>query len=897
MLAVKVKNGGDGDVEDGSHHENNKDGEDLYNYDEPSDGEIEDDDDDGHNNNNTNGQEDFGDSGTASKPPQPGHVIELKAAIDTDDEFHDNDHRQEGVENGREQGEEEEEEEEEGESPRTPPPLPAKEHSSSPKAKRERQDSDVDDAPKKSKHRHHSSSKKDKSNRSSKSSSVSSSSRRSPKAETTTTTTTGENPKPKICLPKKYQEDQWKSSGKNGDGFTKDSSVEKRKKRSSSSADSDSSSYDDEYFKRMASRSKDPFQDPTDKELFIENLWKHIKGSELALCAHKSSTDCLIWLVESVRDNAILRKVTEGFAPDRLSADRLKDESISSVLETLIESLIRVLIEEEEKEFDTSTARWCIKYLDGLAKIVEDGIVELLSDISGCRMVIVVMEAIGGIRIGRHWSRQNMRFGSGVKINLQAEIEKDISFRELPSPFKHHLKRFAKSLVLELPEEDILDLLFGRATQVAQYLLFILKVRYPELCQMVVKKLVEIVFDRRIEHREMITQSASSAYIVEIIMMVASETRLSKIWTKYLKGSLENLWRHDIANFIVQRLIDAIKDEHLFTDVCDEIFPSLEEIFKCNRAGIGVCLAKACQDFTSMQNEFINALFKAYHCYEPKEKQLDLVPSMLFIEMKFPPPRQHFNGGPNYRNNNSYHYNNNSNNNSSNNNSSFGDNGNASKLQIWLHGSLMLQYTMSFADTNKVCKSLMSLSTDDLVKIAKDRSGSHVIDAFIHGTNVPLKYKSDLVERFLGRYHSLSLDKFGSRIVENIISLSDDDVKNAIMGELSRHESQLSSNRNGWFVAKKVGLQTFKNRPDDWRAAEQSRERKRRIFGEFVGGSATGGGGSGLGAGGMPQLRPMNNSNRGGGLGGGGRSFNGFNNHNNHHYMKRGRFQHNYNHQ
>lgn len=123
----------------------------------------------------------------------------------------------------------------------------------------------------------------------------------------------------------------------------------------------------------------------------------------------------------------------------------------------------------------------------------------------------------------------------GVKINLQAEIEKDISFRELPSPFKHHLKRFAKSLVLELPEEDILDLLFGRATQVAQYLLFILKVRYPELCQMVVKKLVEIVFDRRIEHREMITQSASSAYIVEIIMMVASETRLSKIWTKYLK--------------------------------------------------------------------------------------------------------------------------------------------------------------------------------------------------------------------------------------------------------------------------------------------------------------------------------------------------------------------------
>lgn len=127
--------------------------------------------------------------------------------------------------------------------------------------------------------------------------------------------------------------------------------------------------------------------------------------------------------------------------------------------------------------------------------------------------------------------RSNWHF-VGVKINLQAEIEKDISFKELPSPFKHHLKRFAKSLVLELPEVDITELLFSRATQVAQYLLFILKVRYPELCQMVVKKLVEIVFDRRIEDREMITQSASSAYIVGKLSSLYFYVNLQKL-TKF----------------------------------------------------------------------------------------------------------------------------------------------------------------------------------------------------------------------------------------------------------------------------------------------------------------------------------------------------------------------------
>lgn len=125
----------------------------------------------------------------------------------------------------------------------------------------------------------------------------------------------------------------------------------------------------------------------------------------------------------------------------------------------------------------------------------------------------------------------------GVRVNLETEIMKDISFKELPSSFKHHLKRFAKILVLDANDSEIKDILFGRATQVAQYLLFVLKVRYTELCQMVVKKLVEIVFTER-QDRDYITQSASSAYIVEIIMMIASETRLSKIWTKYLKVDL-----------------------------------------------------------------------------------------------------------------------------------------------------------------------------------------------------------------------------------------------------------------------------------------------------------------------------------------------------------------------
>lgn len=122
---------------------------------------------------------------------------------------------------------------------------------------------------------------------------------------------------------------------------------------------------------------------------------------------------------------------------------------------------------------------------------------------------------------------------------------------------------------------------------------------------------------------------------------------------------------------------------------------------------------------------------KAYDCYEPKGKQLDLIPSLLFVEVPV-----NMNNGGRFGPGNGSNY------------SSGSGGGGGSKIQIWLHGSLMLQYMLAFDDPHKVTKSLLSLSTDEIVKIAMDRSGSHVIDSFIHGDSVPLKHKSDLVERF-----------------------------------------------------------------------------------------------------------------------------------------------------
>jgi nucleolar protein 9 len=193
---------------------------------------------------------------------------------------------------------------------------------------------------------------------------------------------------------------------------------------------------------------------------------------------------------------------------------------------------------------------------------------------------------------------------------------------------------------------------------------------------------------------------------------------------------------------------------------------------------------------------------KSYHCFEPKERQIQLVPLMLFSEQN--PRHSH----------SSYH----------------------GKVDIWLHGSLMLQYIFGFEDPYKVTKSLLSLEQKEIVTIANDKSGSHVIDTYLQSQTVAPKHKSQLIDKLRGSFVDLACDRFGSRIVDYLLGTVDLKLKASIMDELNEKESHLNSNRNGWYVAKKAGLYHYKNRYDEWKDEERSRDKRRREFEDIIDG-------------------------------------------------------------
>jgi len=380
-----------------------------------------------------------------------------------------------------------------------------------------------------------------------------------------------------------------------------------------------------------------------------------------------------------------------------------------------------------------------LTYIESSIEQMED----YIGEPGGQQKLIEVLENIGGVRVGRNWSRKTMGFG--MKTSISEEIQKDVLIKELPPNYKRLLRKLAEELVIKRSRRKLEELMTGRGTSIIQHLLFVLKVRSDELCDDVVKRCIEIIFGNEELTKSIVTNSVS-AYLVETIILVASESRLKKIWSKHLKGKLEPMWQDDIANFVVQRLIDAAQTEELFNEVTGEIHPKLADIFSFNRPGIGVCLAKACIKYPSAQEKLIDALMSAYYLTEPRKKQY-LVPLMLFTD-----PAK----------------------------------GKEKGSEVWLHGSLMLQYIFRYKNTYDVSKSFLVLDREESITVATDKSGSHVVESFLQSETVPTASKNEFVNKLMGCYSILQQDRFGTRIVDHLMNNGDSALKEKIMEELCK---------------------------------------------------------------------------------------------------------------
>lgn len=200
---------------------------------------------------------------------------------------------------------------------------------------------------------------------------------------------------------------------------------------------------------------------------------------------------------------------------------------------------------------------------------------------------------------------------------------------------------------------------------------------------------------------------------------------------------------------------------------------------------------------------------RAFSCADPKERQLDLVPRLLFC------------GGKTR---------------TAHNWPSDSTSDDESKEQVWLHGSLMLQQTLTYTSTRAVSRSLVNLPPAALVRVSNDKSGSHVIEGFLASDSINHKHKSQLIGKLRGNFVKLAADRHGSRIIDYLADQLDDKSRPVLLDELSSAEQELRrAGKIGRLMVERHGLHTWRTKgAEEWSKSADKKKKRADRFKDIV---------------------------------------------------------------
>ena len=147
---------------------------------------------------------------------------------------------------------------------------------------------------------------------------------------------------------------------------------------------------------------------------------------------------------------------------------------------------------------------------------------------------------------------------------------------------------------------------------------------------------------------------------------------------------------------------------------------SLEEILFAGHTGVVVKLSQAAVSCPAVQPGLHDAILQAFHTSEHPESCVPIILALLTYEVF--------------------------------NNSSNSDDGKQAKPHPFtLHGSLLLQALLKFEDTKVVARSLLKMSTTELVRACCDSQASHVLTTYLNSPSVPARKKEKLMCKLVVR--------------------------------------------------------------------------------------------------------------------------------------------------
>ncbi|MBW00370.1 Nucleolar protein 9, partial [Eschrichtius robustus] len=308
----------------------------------------------------------------------------------------------------------------------------------------------------------------------------------------------------------------------------------------------------------------------------------------------------------------------------------------------------------------------------------------------------------------------------------------------------------------------------------------------------------------------------TSSRLLEQVLLVSEPPELQSLFEDHFQGQLQTLAAHPIANFPLQRFLDAVTTPELLSPVFEELSPALEAVLAQGHPGVVIALVGACHRVGIHQAQVLQLLLEAFHCAEPSSRQVACVPlfaTLMTYEVYYglaeeegAVPAEHQVEMATAR-----------------------DLG-----EVTVLGSLLLQHLLHFSSPGLILRSLGALTGPQLLTLAQSPAGSHVLDAVLTSPSVTRKQRRRVLKTLKGQYVALACSRHGSRVLDAIWSGAALGARKEIAAELGARNQELIRDPFGHHVARNVALTTFLKRREAWEQQQGAVAKRRRALNSIL---------------------------------------------------------------
>ncbi|XP_012502782.1 PREDICTED: nucleolar protein 9 isoform X2 [Propithecus coquereli] len=521
------------------------------------------------------------------------------------------------------------------------------------------------------------------------------------------------------------------------------------------------------YFRRALSALKESPTTGEERELMVHNILKEVEAQALALSTNRTGSEmlqemlgfsplkpfCRVW--------AALRSNLRFVACHRCGVH---------VLQSALLQLPRLLgspAEEEEVEDGKDGPMETLQELVlGLAAEVCDDFLFYCGDTHGSFVVRTLLQVLGGTILESERARPH---GSQLSEAQRAPARecKPTDF-EVPETFLNCLQDLSSCFLKDIAV-FITDKISSFCLQVA---LQILHRRWPQFCAHLCNAVIDYLSTRNSSADGspllLFLRDQTSSRLLEQVLLVLEPPRLQSLFEDHFQGQLQTLAAHPIANFPLQRLLDAITTPELLSPVFEELSPALEAVLAQGHPGVVVALVGACRRVGAHQAQVLQLLLEAFHCAEPSSRQVACVPLFAtlmayevyygLMEEEGAVPAEHQVEVATAR----------------------------ALEEVTVLGSLLLQHLLHFSTPGLVLRSLGALTGPQLLALAQSPAGSHVLDAILTSPSVTRKQRRRVLQTLKGQYVALACSRHGSRVLDAIWNAAALGARKEIATELGR---------------------------------------------------------------------------------------------------------------